>query len=104
MSVRVQKSLGKCPVLWGETRLVSRRILSLGLSILALVNVRIVKVSCSQEPANLVADNVFSTLRDNAVKQMSNLRDMFTLESLNMSIVENQIEIKMNVSIVVMSS
>ena len=99
-----KKSLGKCPVLRGETTPVPRRILSLGLSTLALVNVRVVKVSCSQEPTGLVAGDILLTLGDNAVRQMSNLRDMFTLESLNMSVVRNQIEIRVNVPTVAMSS
>lgn len=83
---------------------VPRRILSLGLSTLALINVRVVKVSCSQETIDLVANDILLTLGDNAVRQMSNLRDMFTLESLNMSVVRNQIEIRVNVPTVAMSS
>ena len=68
MSVRVQKSLGKCPVLRGQTPHVPKRILSLGLSTLALINVRVVKVFCSQEPSGFVAGDILLTLEDNAVR------------------------------------
>ena len=43
-------------------------------------------------------------LGDNPVKQMSDLRDMFTLKSLDMLVVRNQIEIRVNVPTVAMSN
>ena len=66
--------------------------------------VRVAKISCSQEPTGLTAGDILLMLGDDAVRQMSDMRDMFTLESLNMLVVRNQSEIRVNVPTVAMSS
>ncbi len=65
--------------------------------------IRVAKVSCSQEPTDLAAGDILLMLRDNAVTQMSDLHDMFTLENLSMSIIRNRTEIRVNVPTVATS-
>ncbi len=66
--------------------------------------IRVAKVSCSQEPTGLAAGDILLMLGDNAVTQMSDLCDMFALENLNMSVVRNQTEMRVNVPTVATSS
>ncbi len=65
--------------------------------------IRVAKVSCSQEQTGLAAGDILLMLGDNAVTQMSDLRDMFTLENLSMSVIRNRTEIRVNVPTVATS-
>ena len=67
--------------------------------------VRVAKVSCGRKKSSdLAAGDILLTVGDNEVRQTSDLRDMFTLKSLNMLIIRDQKEMRVNVPTVAISS